>query len=207
MTSSTAAGSTSDLAMAAATASPPSSTARNGFKAPPYLPIGVLAIPVITELFTTPRWYRRQGDSNQCRTYARGVQLLNLDHVAIAVHDLEAVIGAYRDRYHVEPLYREVVESQGVEEAMIPVGGSFIQLLMPLGDETPVGRFLSKSGEGLHHVAYAVSDIESALAHLKAQGARLVDDQPRVGGRGSKIAFVHPADVGGTLIELVELGE
>lgn len=133
------------------------------------------------------------------------MKLLNLDHVAIAVHDLDAAIDAYRERYIVEPLYRETVESQGVEEAMIPVGGSFIQLLQPLSDETPVGRFLSKNGEGLHHVAYAVLDIESALAHLVASGARLVDTEPSVGGRGARIAFVHPADLGGTLIELVEL--
>lgn len=133
------------------------------------------------------------------------MKLLNLDHVAIAVHDLDVAIDAYRERYIVEPLYRETVESQGVEEAMIPVGGSFVQLLQPLSDETPVGRFLSKNGEGLHHVAYAVLDIESALAHLVATGARLIDTEPRIGGRGARIAFVHPADLGGTLVELVEL--
>ena len=133
------------------------------------------------------------------------MKLLNLDHVAIAVGDLDAALAGYRDRYRVEPLYREVVESQGVEEAMIPVGGSFIQLITPLSDETPVGRFLSKNGEGLHHVAYTVVSIEAALAHLSAQGARLVDTTPRVGGRGSRIAFVHPGDLSGTLIELVEL--
>ncbi len=133
------------------------------------------------------------------------MKLLNLDHVAIAVGDLDAALAGYRDRYRVEPLYREVVESQGVEEAMIPVGGSFIQLITPLSDETPVGRFLSKNGEGLHHVAYTVVSIEAALAHLSAQGARLVDTTPRVGGRGSRIAFVHPGDLAGTLIELVEL--
>ncbi|HEU4319480.1 MAG TPA: methylmalonyl-CoA epimerase [Acidimicrobiia bacterium] len=133
------------------------------------------------------------------------MKLLNLDHVAIAVNDLDAAIDAYRERYIVEPLYRETVESQGVEEAMIPMGGSFIQLLQPLSGETPVGRFLSKNGEGLHHVAYAVLDIESALAHLVTTGARLVDTEPRIGGRGARIAFVHPSDIGGTLIELVEL--
>jgi len=133
------------------------------------------------------------------------VKLLNLDHVAIAVEDLDAAVERYSDRYNVEPLYREVVESQGIEEVMIPVGGSFIQLLQPLDPETPVGRFLSKSGEGLHHVAYTVASIDRALSHLKAEGARLVDTVPRPGGRGTKIAFVHPADLGGTLIELVEL--
>ena len=135
------------------------------------------------------------------------MKLLNLDHVAIAVHDLDAAVEGYRSRYNVEPLYREVVAEQGVEEAMIPVGGSFVQLLEPLSTETPVGRFLDRNGEGLHHVAYAVASIERALDHLKAQGARLVDDEPRVGGRGFRIAFVHPGDLGGTLIELVELSD
>jgi methylmalonyl-CoA/ethylmalonyl-CoA epimerase len=135
------------------------------------------------------------------------VKLLNLDHVAIAVHDLDAAIDGYASRYGVSPVYREVVESQGVEEAMIPVGGSFVQLLMPLGDETPVGRFLSKNGEGMHHLAFAVTSIEAALEHLRSQGARLVDDAPRIGGRGARIAFVHPGDLGGTLIELVELAD
>jgi methylmalonyl-CoA/ethylmalonyl-CoA epimerase len=133
------------------------------------------------------------------------VKLLNLDHVAIAVRDLDAVVAGYQDRYRVEPLYREVVEEQGVEEAMIPVGGSFVQLLKPLGPDTPVGRFLEKNGEGLHHVAYAVTNIEAALSHLRESGARLIDESPRQGGRGTRIAFVHPVDLGGTLIELVEL--
>lgn len=135
------------------------------------------------------------------------VKLLNLDHVAIAVEDLDQAIEGYRNRYDVEPLYRERVDEQGVEEAMIPVGGSFVQLLEPLGPETPVGRFLSKNGEGLHHIAYAVSSIDTALAHLKSRGARLIDEEPRVGGRGARIAFVHPADLTGTLIELVELSD
>ena len=133
------------------------------------------------------------------------VKLLNLDHVAIAVRDLDAAVESYRQRYGVEPLYREVVEAQGVEEAMIPVGGSFVQLLEPLGEDTPVGKFLARHGEGLHHVAYAVADIEAALAHLESVGARLIDETPRIGGRGAKIAFVHPADLAGTLVELVEL--
>ena len=133
------------------------------------------------------------------------MKLLNLDHVAIAVADLDQAISGYQERYGVFPLYREVVEAQGVEEAMIPVGGSFVQLLEPLSPDTPVGRFLERRGEGLHHIAYMVASITSALEHLKGQGARLVDDTPRIGGRGAQIAFVHPADLGGTLIELVEL--
>lgn len=135
------------------------------------------------------------------------VKLLNLDHVAIAVRNLDEAIAGYRNRYGVEPLYREVVESQGVEEAMIAVGGSFLQLLEPRSPDTPVGRFIEKNGEGLHHVAFAVADIEAALEHLSAEGARLIDSEPRVGGRGAKIAFVHPKDLTGTLIELVELAE
>lgn len=135
----------------------------------------------------------------------RIVKLLNLDHVAIAVADLDAALAGYRERYRVEPMYREIVDSQGVEEAMIPVGGSFVQLLQPLGAETSVGRFLSKNGEGLHHIAYAVASIDAALDHLAASGARLIDERPRIGGRGARIAFVHPADLAGTLIELVEL--
>ena len=142
-----------------------------------------------------------------CPIAFRIVKLLNLDHVAIAVESLDQAIDGYRKRYQVEPLYRERVEEQGVEEAMIAVGGSFIQLLEPLGPDTPVGRFLSKHGEGLHHVAYAVSSIDAALEHLEREGARLIDQTPRTGGRGARIAFVHPSDLAGTLTELVELAD
>lgn len=134
-----------------------------------------------------------------------GMKLLNLDHTAIAVHDLDAALAGYEDRYRVTPLYRETVESQGVEEAMIPVGGSFIQLLRPLSPDTPVGKFLERHGEGLHHVAFAVVDIEAALGHLAEKDASLIDRHPRLGGRGARIAFVHPRDLAGTLIELVEI--
>jgi len=133
------------------------------------------------------------------------VKLLNLDHVGIAVRNLDHALDTYRERYRVEPLYRETVESQGVEEAMIPVGGSFVQLLQPLSPDTPVGRFLESRGEGLHHIAFVVSSIDHALDHLREEGARLVDETARPGGRGTRIAFVHPADLAGTLIELVEL--
>ena len=131
--------------------------------------------------------------------------IYNIDHVAIAVHDLDEAIERHRQLYGAEPMWREVVEEQGVEEAMIPVGGSFVQLLAPLTDSTPVGRFLTKYGEGLHHIAYAVADIDAALDELQAQGARLIDETARTGGRGAKIAFVHPAAFAGTLVELVEL--
>lgn len=128
----------------------------------------------------------------------------NLDHVALAVRDLDAALAEYHRLFGAEPLYREVVEEQGVEEAMIAVGGSFLQLLQPLGPETPVGRFVETRGEGMHHIALAVADIEAALAHLEAEGARLVDAEPRIGGRGARIAFVHPQAFAGTLVELVE---
>lgn len=131
--------------------------------------------------------------------------IYNIDHVAIAVHDLDEAIARHRDLFGAEPLWREVVEEQGVEEAMIAIGGSFVQLLMPLTETSPVGRFLTKYGEGMHHIAYAVTDIEAALEDMRRQGARLVDETPRLGGRGAKIAFVHPAAFAGTLIELVEL--
>ncbi len=135
------------------------------------------------------------------------MKLLNVDHTAIAVRDLDAAIAGFEERYRVTPLYRETVESQGVEEAMIPVGGSFVQLLRPLAPDTPVGRFLERNGEGLHHVAFAVVDIEAALEHLASGQAALIDRHPRLGGRGARIAFVHPRDLAGTLIELVQLDD
>ncbi|NNC92092.1 MAG: methylmalonyl-CoA epimerase [Acidimicrobiia bacterium] len=130
--------------------------------------------------------------------------LLNIDHIGIAVRDLDVAIDEYRRQYHVEPTHREVVESQGVEEAMIPIGGSHVQLLAPLHEDSPVGKFLATRGEGMHHVAYAVLDIEAALAHLRAEGVRLIDEEPRLGGGGARIAFVHPKSLAGTLVELVE---
>jgi methylmalonyl-CoA/ethylmalonyl-CoA epimerase len=135
------------------------------------------------------------------------MKLINLDHVGIAVHDLDAALADYKQRYGVEPLHREVSEGQGVEEAMLPVGGSFIQLLMPLSPETTVARFLERNGEGLHHIAFAVADIDAALESLISQGARLIDPVAKKGGRGARIAFVHPRDLTGTLIELVELSD
>ena len=106
----------------------------------------------------------------------------NIHHVAIAVRDLDAAIDGYRTQYQVEPLSREVIAEQGVEEAMLAIGGSHV-----------------------HHIAFAVVDIEAALEHLAASGARLVDETPRIGGGGHRIAFVHPASLTGTLIELVEV--
>jgi methylmalonyl-CoA/ethylmalonyl-CoA epimerase len=131
--------------------------------------------------------------------------LLNIDHVAIAVHDLDAALDRFADLYGVTPMSRELVAEQGVEEAMLAIGGSHVQLLQPTGPDTPVGRFLERRGEGLHHVAYAVPDIEAALEHLRAEGAVLVDETPRIGGGGHRIAFVHPKTLGGALTELVEI--
>ena len=132
------------------------------------------------------------------------VLLLNIHHTAIAVTDLDAALDSFSNQYGVELLYREAVESQGVEEAMIAVGGSHVQLLQPLAPDTPVGRFLERNGEGIHHLAFQVADIDAALSHLEEQGAVLVDTEPRIGGGGQRIAFVHPKSFAGSLIELVE---
>ena len=130
---------------------------------------------------------------------------INLHHTAIAVRDLDATLAALSRLFAVEPLSREVVVEQGVEEAMVPLGGSYLQILTPLGPDTPVGRFLEKRGPGLHHIAIQVTDIDAALAHLDASGAELIDREPRTGGGGHRIAFVHPRNLAGTLIELVEV--
>jgi len=130
--------------------------------------------------------------------------LTEIDHVGIAVEDLEASVEAYRRLLGVEPTHREVVEDQGVEEVLFAVGASFIQLLGALGPDTPVGRSLASRGPGMHHVAYRVDDIDAALAQLRAEGARLIDESPRPGSRHTSIAFVHPATLGGVLVELVQ---
>ena len=132
--------------------------------------------------------------------------LLNLDHVAVAVHDLDEALARFQRMYGVAPASREVIEADGVEEAMLLVGGSQVQLLAPLRPDSPVGRFLARRGEGLHHLAFAVPDLDAALAHLAAEGAELIDLEPRRGGGGGRIAFVHPRAFGGTLTELVEIG-
>jgi methylmalonyl-CoA/ethylmalonyl-CoA epimerase len=130
---------------------------------------------------------------------------INLHHTAIAVRDLDATLRSLAQLFGVEPLSRERVPEQGVEEAMVPLGGSFLQVLSPLTPDSPVGRFLEKRGEGLHHFAIQVADIDAALAHLRATGAELVDAVPRLGGGGQRIAFVHPRTLAGVLIELVEV--
>lgn len=130
--------------------------------------------------------------------------LRRLDHVGIAVADLEASVEEYRTTLGLEPTHRERVESQGVEEVLFDIGGSFIQLLGALGPDTPVGRFLERRGPGLHHVGYGVDDLAGALEDLRRAGARLIDEVPRAGSRGTAIAFVHPASIGGVLVELVQ---
>jgi methylmalonyl-CoA/ethylmalonyl-CoA epimerase len=131
--------------------------------------------------------------------------LLNLDHVALAVHDLDEALARFARLYGSAASSREVVAADGVEEAMILVGGSQVQLLAPRHPESPVARFLARRGEGLHHIAFAVPDIAAALDHLAAEGAELIDREPRRGGGGNRIAFVHPRTFGGVLIELVEV--
>jgi len=129
--------------------------------------------------------------------------LEDIDHVGIAVVDLEAAVDHYRRAFGIEPVHRETVADQGVEEVLFQAGTSFIQLLGALGPETPVGRFLEKRGEGVHHVGYRVEDVAAALARLKEQGIPLVDETPRRGSRGTTVAFVHPKGMGGVLVELV----
>jgi methylmalonyl-CoA epimerase len=132
------------------------------------------------------------------------IELTDIDHVGIAVSDLEASVAQYSRLLGVEPTHRERVEEQGVEEVLFAVGSSYVQLLGALGVETPVGRFLVSRGPGLHHVAYRVDDIESSLSHLRGEGTRLIDERPRAGSRNTLIAFVHPGAMGGVLVELVQ---
>jgi methylmalonyl-CoA/ethylmalonyl-CoA epimerase len=132
--------------------------------------------------------------------------LERIDHVGLAVDDLDAAVEHYRSTFGIEPTHRERVDTQGVEEVLFEIGGSYIQLLGALAPQTPVGRFLERHGAGMHHVAYRVADIEGALEDLRRRGVRLIDDSPRAGSRGTTIAFVHPASMGGVLVELVQEG-
>lgn len=130
--------------------------------------------------------------------------LTEIDHVAIAVYDLDAAAGFYRDAFGAEVAHRERIDSDGVEEALIRVADSYVQLLTPTSESSPVARFLERSGEGIHHVGYRVADCAAALEVLKGMGCRLIDEVPRPGSRGTTVAFVHPKAAFGTLIELVE---
>jgi methylmalonyl-CoA epimerase len=131
-------------------------------------------------------------------------ELTEIDHVAIAVHDLDAAIAYYRDTFGCEVAHREVVERDGVEEALLRVADSYVQLLTPIRDDSPVAKSLATRGEGLHHVGYRVDDCAAALERVKAEGHRVIDEVPRPGSRGTTVAFVHPKSSFGTLIELVQ---
>ena len=130
--------------------------------------------------------------------------LTEIDHVAIAVKDLEAAIAYYRDAFGAEVHHREVVESDGVEEALVKVADSYIQLTAATNDDSPIAKYIDKRGEGLHHVGYRVDDCAEALQSMIDAGATPIDKEPRPGSRGTTVAFVHPKSSFGTLIELVE---
>jgi methylmalonyl-CoA/ethylmalonyl-CoA epimerase len=130
-----------------------------------------------------------------------------IDHVGVAVEELEGALELYGDTMELTVAHREVVSEQGVEAVLLDVGENHVELLAPLGEDTPVGRFLAKNGPGLHHVAYQVSDIEATLEALKAAGVRLIDEQPRTGIRGSRVAFLHPRSTIGVLTEIVQPAE
>ena len=130
-----------------------------------------------------------------------------VDHIGVAVDDLEAAIALHEDAYGMALVHREVVDDQGVEAVLLDVGENHVELLRPLADESPVGRFLAKRGPGLHHVAYQVTDVQAALAELRARGLQLIDETPRTGIRGTRVAFLHPAASGGVLTEIVQPAE
>lgn len=127
-----------------------------------------------------------------------------IDHIGVAVEDLDGALELYGEGFEMETAHRETVESQGVEAVLLEVGDGHVELLRPLGPETAVGRFLEKSGPGLHHVAYAVDDIDAALEKVRAAGLRLIDSEPREGIRESRVAFLHPRSTGGVLTEIVQ---
>jgi methylmalonyl-CoA/ethylmalonyl-CoA epimerase len=127
-----------------------------------------------------------------------------IDHIGVAVADLEAAIELHTGAYGMPLVHREIVAEQGVEAALLDVGESHVELLSPLAEDTPVGRFLATRGPGLHHVAYQVADVEAALSAARQAGLRLIDEAPRTGIRRSQVAFLHPKSTGGVLTELVQ---
>jgi methylmalonyl-CoA/ethylmalonyl-CoA epimerase len=127
-----------------------------------------------------------------------------IDHVGVAVSDLDSAVALYQGTFGMPVAHRETVESQGVEAVLLDVGDGHVELLRPLGPDTPVGKFIERSGEGLHHVAYAVDDIDAVLNLLSSHGVELIDDEARVGIRGSRVAFLHPKGTGRVLTEIVE---
>ncbi|HWF54117.1 MAG TPA: methylmalonyl-CoA epimerase [Solirubrobacteraceae bacterium] len=130
-----------------------------------------------------------------------------IDHVGIAVEDIDGALAIYRDVLGMPLVHRETVADQGVDAALLDVGDGHIELVAPLGPETAVGKFLARKGPGLHHVAYRVADVEQTLSALAGAGARLIDERARTGIRGSRVAFVHPASTGGVLTEIVQPAE
>jgi methylmalonyl-CoA/ethylmalonyl-CoA epimerase len=127
-----------------------------------------------------------------------------IDHIGVAVEDLDAAIELYRGPFDMPEQHRETVEEQGVEAVLLDVGEGHVELLRPLSDDTPVGKFLTKRGPGLHHVAYQADDIDATLDALREAGVGLIDETPRVGIQGKRVAFLHPRSTGGVLTELVE---
>ena len=127
-----------------------------------------------------------------------------IDHIGVAVEDLDQAVALYRDRFGMREQHRETVEEQGVEAVLLEIGEGHIELIRPLGPETGVARFIERNGEGMHHVAYQTDDIDSALASVRDAGLRLIDEEPRKGIRGSRVAFLHPKSTGGVLTELTE---
>jgi len=133
-----------------------------------------------------------------------GSKLTEIDHVGIAVRDLDATIAWYKQMFGAEVHHRERIESDGVDEALIKVADSYIQLLTPYTDTSPLAKYMERNGEGVHHVGYRVDNCDEVLEHVKHEGARVVDEHPRTGSRGTTVAFLHPKSAFGTLIELVE---
>jgi methylmalonyl-CoA/ethylmalonyl-CoA epimerase len=130
-----------------------------------------------------------------------------VDHIGVAVDDLDAAIALHEQAYGMPVVHREVIEEQGVEAVLLDVGDGHVELLRPLAADTPVGRFVAGRGPGLHHVAYRVDDVDAALAALRERGLRLIDERPRTGIRGSRVAFLHPSAAGGVLTEIVQPAE
>jgi methylmalonyl-CoA/ethylmalonyl-CoA epimerase len=130
-----------------------------------------------------------------------------IDHIGIAVSDLDAAVQLYTSSFDMAEQHRETVEEQGVEAILLEVGEGHIELIKPLGPDTGVAKFIERKGEGMHHVAYQVDDIDAALEQVRAAGLRLIDEKPRTGIRGSRVAFLHPKSTGGVLTEIVEPAE
>jgi methylmalonyl-CoA epimerase len=127
-----------------------------------------------------------------------------IDHVGVAVEDIEAALALYRETFGMPLVHRETVTEQGVDAALLDVGDGHVELLQPLGPDTAVGKFISRRGAGLHHVAYRVADVRHTLERLATAGLRLIDEEPRIGIRGSRVAFLHPSSTGGVLTEIVQ---